>query len=121
MDYVLELNLSPKQRTKQPDFMNQAETTRITRIKRLHYRSWHRGCKETDVLFGRFADEVLPSLSDAELDDYEALLEAYDSDIWQWYTGKQPLPEEFNTGVWTKLKAINEAAVAGLVESPHRD
>lgn len=85
---------------------------RQTRIKRMHYRSWHRGCKETDLLFGRFADEILPSLADSELDLYEALLEELDADIWKWYSGEWELPAEFDTPVWQKLKEVNEAAVA---------
>lgn len=83
-----------------------------TRLKRLYYRSWHRGCKETDLLFGRFADAVLDGLSEQELAQYEALLDEFDADIWNWYTGKRPLPEELDTPVWHRLKAVNEAVVA---------
>lgn len=85
--------------------------SRTIRIKRLHYRSWHRGCKETDTLFGRFADTALSSLNDADLDTYEALLEELDSDIWHWYSGQSPLPDDIDTPVWQKLKQVNEDAV----------
>ena len=81
-------------------------------LNRLTYRSWHRGCKETDLLFGRFADEVLRWLSDAELEQYEALLEEEDSDIWKWYVGQLPLPDFLDNGVWVQFKAVNERAVS---------
>lgn len=59
-----------------------------TRIKRLRYRSWHRGCKETDVILGHFADERLETLDNKMLDIYERLLEEADADIWDWLTDK---------------------------------
>jgi antitoxin CptB len=65
------------------------------RLKRLIYRSWHRGCKETDLILGRFANNGLPNLPPAMLDLYEALLEENDADIWNWLTGKAHTPEEY--------------------------
>ena len=65
--------------------------TRDVRIKRLRYQSWHRGCKETDVVLGNYCDAHLEGLSDEELDLYEAFLEEDDYDIWQWIAyDKQP-------------------------------
>ncbi len=42
--------------------------------KRLIFRSWHRGMKEMDQIMGSFANEFVPSFSEAELDQYEELL-----------------------------------------------
>lgn len=64
-----------------------------TRLKRLRYRSWHRGCKETDLILGSFSDAELPGLSSAELDLYEKLLDENDADIWAWLTGKSSAGE----------------------------
>ncbi len=70
--------------------------TREIRLKRLHYRSWHRGCKETDVILGHFADTHLEGLSDGQLDVYERLLDEQDADIWQWLIGKDvPSRQEY--------------------------
>ena len=55
--------------------------------KRLRYRSWHRGCKETDLLLGRFADEKLALLPASQLAAYERLLDESDADIWDWLNG----------------------------------
>lgn len=87
------------------------EDSRHNRIKRLYYRSWHRGNKETDTLFGRFADTLLPDLSDAELDIYEALLQEEDDDIWHWFSGQRPTPEDVDTPIWQRFKQVNEDAV----------
>lgn len=76
------------------------------RIKRLLYRSSNRGWKETDLLIGTFAARNLHGFSDQELDDFEKLLEESDPDIFGWITGKQDIPEEFNTEVMSKLRKL---------------
>lgn len=59
------------------------------RLRRIRYRSWHRGCKETDEVLGNFADKALYQLdSDTELDLYEELLDEQDANIWDWLTNK---------------------------------
>jgi antitoxin CptB len=69
------------------------ETLDIRR-KRLLFRSWHRGTKETDLLVGSFAERHLAAFSAAELDRYEALLDNDDGDLFDWITGRaSPLPE----------------------------
>lgn len=88
------------------------DNLRENRIKRLYYQSWHRGCKETDLLLGRFADSALPNLSATELDAYEALLDEPDSYIWKWFSGELPLASEHDNSVWEKLVTINAEAVA---------
>ncbi len=57
------------------------------RRRRLLFRSWHRGTREADLIMGRFADVHLPGFSDAELDQYEHLLEALETDLLSWVTG----------------------------------
>jgi len=58
------------------------------RLKRLKYRSIHRGCKETDLVFGQFAESGLSALPPAQLDAYERLLDEDDANIWDWLTEK---------------------------------
>lgn len=66
-----------------------------TRLKRLIYRSAHRGCKETDLILGPFAQAQLTALSPPMVDLYECLLDENDADIWDWLTGKRPSPEKY--------------------------
>jgi len=63
------------------------------RRKRLLFRSWHRGTREADLILGSFADAHLAGFDDAQLDRYEALLDVPDPDIFDWLTGRSPLPE----------------------------
>jgi antitoxin CptB len=50
------------------------------RLKRLHYRAWHRGTREMDLLLGSFADHVLPSIDKTQLIVLERLIE-YPDDL----------------------------------------
>lgn len=73
------------------------------------YNSWHRGCKETDLLLGKFAKLYLESMSDQELEDYARLLEEDDWDIFNWLTEKSPWPEYYHNSVVEKLKNFHFA------------
>jgi antitoxin CptB len=61
---------------------------RAIRLKRLYFRSAHRGSKETDLILGPFAKARLPEMDDAALDEFETFLEENDNDIWDWVSGK---------------------------------
>lgn len=79
------------------------------RRKRLLFRAWHRGMRETDILLGRFADREIVGLSDSELDDLETLVEAPDGELLKWITGELAVPEEFDTLLFARLKAAGAA------------
>ena len=84
--------------------MKDQEETHNFRIKQLMYRSRNRGCKETDVLLGRFAIRELAGLSAPELDEYERLIEESDADIFAWLTGKLATPDQYLGGVIDKIR-----------------
>ncbi len=85
--------------------MNSAPDEAIeVRRKRLRFRSWHRGLKETDLLLGTFADRHLSDFGDTELDAYEALLEESDPDVFAWVTGKETPPSNHDTPVMKLLQ-----------------
>jgi antitoxin CptB len=66
---------------------------RSVRLKRLYFRSSHRGSKETDIILAPYASAHLESMSDTELDEFESFLAENDTDIWDWVAGKS-LPED---------------------------
>jgi antitoxin CptB len=68
--------------------------SRETRIKRLRMRSWRRGIKEMDLILGGFADDRLAGLDDEAMDDYEALIEENDWDLYYWVTGARAVPDQ---------------------------
>lgn len=78
----------------------------IIRRKRLRFRAWHRGTRESDLLLGTFADRNIDSLDSRELDAFENLLEMSDPDIYDWMTGREPPPPEHDTPLMTRLKAF---------------
>lgn len=62
------------------------------RLKRLKIRSWRRGTKEMDLLFGQYADAYLDQMTNTELDEFEALLAEEDPIISTWITGVEAPP-----------------------------
>ena len=76
------------------------------RRKRLFFRAQRRGFKEVDLIFGTFAAESLSALSEAELDQFEALLTAPDQDVYAWLRGAMPVPAEYDNPVFSGLKAV---------------
>jgi antitoxin CptB len=76
------------------------------RRKRLLFRSWHRGTREADLILGSFAEANLAGFDTARLDDYEALLECTDADLFDWVTGRTTPPPEYDTDVTRLLLAF---------------
>ncbi len=74
------------------------------RRKRLIYRSQHTGMKETDLLLGPFARAHVPGFTNEQLECYERLLGQPDPDIFDWASGRAPVPEAHDTGVMQLLK-----------------
>ncbi len=69
------------------------------RLKKLKYRAWHRGIVEADLLLGPFADAHLEVLGDADLDQFEILLEQPDHDLYAWIIGQAEPPTQFDVPV----------------------
>jgi antitoxin CptB len=62
------------------------------RRKRLLFRSRQRGMLETSLLLRAFADRHLAGLDDGQLDRFETLLDASDTDLLDWVVGKKAVP-----------------------------
>ena len=74
------------------------------RRRRVLFRSWHRGIREMDLVLGRFADRNIDTLSDDELTVYEALMEVPDRDLLKWVTSEAPVPPNYDTPVFRRVK-----------------
>jgi antitoxin CptB len=77
------------------------------RRKRLRFRAWHRGLRETDLILGPFADAELPALTADDLDAFERLLDIPDRDILGWVTRQQPLPDDPNRPLIDRIIAFH--------------
>jgi len=62
--------------------------------KRLWFRSVHRGSKELDFLFKRFAEKHLDALDIPQMHALEALMAEPDVDCYNWLMGKATPPKE---------------------------
>jgi antitoxin CptB len=62
------------------------------RRKRLLWRSSHRGIREMDLLMGGFAQSRLPTMTEKELNAFEALIELPDQELLSWVTGEADVP-----------------------------
>ena len=74
------------------------------RFKRLRHRAWRRGFKEADLILGPFADKHGRSLTDAQADEFEALLEQPDQDLYEWIIERRPTPPAFDGEIMRMLK-----------------
>jgi antitoxin CptB len=80
------------------------------RRKRLLFRAWRRGVRETDLIVGRFADAYIDDLDEAGLDQFEKLIEAPNAELFDWVTGAQDVPPLYDTAVLAKLRTFHRSA-----------
>ena len=79
------------------------------RRKKLLFQSQHCGMKENDILLGRFAAEMIMSLSESEIDAFESLLCETDNDIYNWVTERDPVPMRLDKAFLEKLILFNKS------------
>jgi antitoxin CptB len=83
-----------------------------TRRKRLLFRSWHRGTRESDLILGRFAAAYLSGFDDAQLDRYEALLGCADADLFDWVARRAAPPAAYDHDVMRLLVTFTNPPAA---------
>jgi len=82
------------------------------RRRKLLFRSWHRGMREMDLVMGKFADAEISRLSEAELDEYERLIELPDGELLAWITGEQEVPADHDGALLRRLRAFHQKSSA---------
>ena len=82
------------------------------RRRRLLFRCWHRGIREMDLVLGRFADAHLTSLSDSDLGELERWLDVPDQQIFAWVNGMEPVPPNYDTGLFQQLRDFHSKGPA---------
>jgi len=78
------------------------------RRKKLLFQSTHCGMKENDFLLGRFAEAHVGDMPEEHLAAFEALLTESDNDIYNWVTGREPVPAAHDTPFMAALIAFND-------------
>jgi antitoxin CptB len=74
------------------------------RRRKLLFRAWHRGMREMDLIMGRFADAAIGQLTDAELAQFEQLIEVPDRELLAWVTGEAGVPVAYETPLFRRLR-----------------
>ena len=87
---------------------------RAARLRKLSFRAWRRGFKEADIILGHFADAYLDSMSDADLDTFEILLEVPDQDLYGWIIERDPAPAEYQSEIMKSLNTFYKIAYTKL-------
>lgn len=85
---------------------------RETRLKRLRFRSWHRGTKEADLMVGGFFDAHSATWTDADIAWFEAFLEEQDVDIMAWAMGAAVVPDRLQGAMMQSLKTLTYVPIA---------
>ncbi|MES2492710.1 MAG: succinate dehydrogenase assembly factor 2 [Pseudomonadota bacterium] len=77
------------------------------RLKRLHFRAWHRGTREADYIIGCFFDRFHHEWGEPELTLFEALIEEEDVDILGWALGTLSVPDEYAGPLIERMKRLD--------------
>lgn len=89
---------------------------------RLVYQSRKRGILETDLLLSGFAAKYLKDMTNEELDEYDALLNELDWDIYYWVTKNyktSPVPERWrDSELLKKLQEFSENKEKKILRMP---
>jgi antitoxin CptB len=74
------------------------------RRRRLLFRSTHRGTFENDLMIGGFVQAHLSSLTEADIDALERVMEIPDAVLADWLTGRVPIPPEQETAMLRRMR-----------------
>jgi antitoxin CptB len=75
------------------------------RRRRLLYRATHRGTFENDLLIGGFVRDHLDTLTEADIEALETLMERPDPDLADWLTGRRQIEPEDATPMLLRIRA----------------
>jgi len=89
------------------------DETREVRVKRLLFRARHRGTQELDLIIGRFARRYLAEMSDSQIDLFEELIEASEPALFDWITGREPVPPAYDTEIMTLIRDFDPSKADG--------
>jgi len=77
------------------------------KVKRLIYQSCNRGCKETDIMLGKFAQKYLEKLDSKQIEMYENICNIDDWDLYSIITGNIEVPLQYNNLVMKMIIDFN--------------
>jgi antitoxin CptB len=82
------------------------------RRRKLLFRAWRRGVRETDLIVGRFADAYIEKFDETGLDDFERLIEVDNAELYAWVVGAEDVPADYDTAVLRDLRSFHKQTEA---------
>jgi len=76
-------------------------------LRKVHFRAWHRGTREADMMIGGFFDHCAHEWDTQELQWFETLLNEQDVDIMGWAMGTIEVPINFQGSMMDRLKQLD--------------
>jgi antitoxin CptB len=76
-------------------------------LKALHWRAWHRGTREADLLVGGYFDAHHQSWNDEQRQWFAALLGEQDVDIMAWAIGTADVPARFTGPMMEAMRRLD--------------
>jgi antitoxin CptB len=83
------------------------------RRRKLLFRAWRRGVRETDLIVGRFADAFIDKFDAPGLDDFERLIEVPNAELYAWVVGAESAPPDHDNAVLRELIAFHKRGEGG--------
>jgi antitoxin CptB len=74
------------------------------RRRKILFRAWHRGLREVDLILGRFADGNIEQLTEADLNEFENLMDVPDGELLAWLTGEAAVPASHDGPLLRRLR-----------------
>ena len=76
------------------------------RRRRLLWRASHRGIREMDLILGGFATARIDTMTPAELDQLEAVIDLPDQQLLAWATRQEPVPARLRSRLLDEILAF---------------
>ena len=80
------------------------------RRRRLLFRAWHRGMREVDLITGPFADAHLGAMTEAEVGEFERLMDVPEPELLAWVMGTAETPADYDTALFRRMRDFRGAA-----------
>jgi antitoxin CptB len=80
------------------------------RRRKILFRAWHRGLREVDLILGRFADRNIEHLGEADLTEFETLMDVPDGELLAWLTGEADVPTPHDGPLFRRLREFRADA-----------
>jgi antitoxin CptB len=75
------------------------------RRRRVLFRARRRGLREMDLVLGAFVDMNLATMDEADVSEFERLLDVPDPQFLAWITGEEATPSQFDTPLLRRLRS----------------